>query len=87
MDGHVAPPNTNLWEEGRAEFISNLQAAGFKQKDIDEFLSERSSFQDARSSCETLKSETEKKYGSLEVAGKKMPTKWIGIVMTSFVMV
>ena len=81
MDGHVAAPKTNLWEEGRAEFVSNLQASGYKQKDIDEFLQDRASFQDARSGCESLKADTEKKYGSLEVARKKMPTKWIGLVM------
>ena len=72
---------TNLWEEGRVQFEQQLRDNGIKQKDIDDFLKERSSFEEAKSSCQSLKGDTEKKYGSLEVAGTKVSTKWIGIVM------
>lgn len=73
----------NLWQEGRDQFEHELRERGVKEADIKAFLAEKATFQEAEKSCESIKNDADRKYGSLEIASQKVPTKWIAVVMSN----
>jgi hypothetical protein len=73
----------SLWLEGRDQFEQDLRERGVKEADIKAFLAEKATFQKAQKSCEAIKQDADKKHGSIKVAGQKVPTKWIGAVMSN----
>jgi hypothetical protein len=56
----------------------------------DGFLKDKASPEDTKRSCLSLQTDTGKKYGQLEVAGQKVPGKWVQMIMDNisrFVMI
>jgi hypothetical protein len=74
---------TDLWQEGRDQFEQDLRDRGAKEADIKLFLAEKATIQDAENSCQAIKQDADKKYGNIVIANQKVPTKWIGAVMSN----
>jgi hypothetical protein len=72
---------TTLWDEGLGAFLADLRNRGVDKNTIDQFLKDKTTSEDARQSCQSLQSDTNKKYGQVEVAGRQIPTKWIACIM------
>ncbi|KAF2099813.1 ankyrin [Rhizodiscina lignyota] len=72
-----------LWEEGRNTFVAELKGRGYDELFIQEFLKDQASYEDVRDSCQMLQSESRRKYGEIEVAGKTVPTSFIANIMSN----
>ncbi|KAL8820486.1 MAG: hypothetical protein Q9191_007508 [Dirinaria sp. TL-2023a] len=71
----------SLWEEARGQFVRQLQAQNVDRQTIDQFLQDKASSEDAKRSALALQTESDRKYGQVEVAGKTIPKKWIAQIM------
>ena len=81
---------SSLWDEGLSQFLAQLRDSGADNATIDGFLKDKASPEDTKRSCLSLQTDTGKKYGQLEVAGQKVPGKWVQMIMDNinrFVMI
>ena len=71
----------SLWDEGLGQFLDDLRGRGVDKATIEQFLKDKASAEDAKRSCQSLQGDAGKKYGQMEVAGQKIPGKWINLIM------
>lgn len=77
----AASPSATLWDEGLNTFLEDLRSRGTPKNVIDGFLADKATAEETRRSAQSLQADTGKKYGGVEVAGKKVPGKWIAAIM------
>ncbi|KAH6690215.1 hypothetical protein BKA61DRAFT_286666 [Leptodontidium sp. MPI-SDFR-AT-0119] len=71
----------SLWDEGLTTFLSDLRSRGIPETIIQSFLADKATPEETRKSAQALQSDSGKKYGAVEVAGKTIPGKWIAAIM------
>jgi hypothetical protein len=84
----AGPPTLSLYEEGLQIFRSDFKKSHPDSKyesQLHEYLKARNSADDARRSCQSLSTETEKKYsGVIKVGDTEILTKkWISRIMSN----
>lgn len=71
----------SLWEEARDQFVRQLQDQNVDRQTIVQFLQDKASSEDAKRSALALQTESDRKYGQIEVAGKTISKKWVARIM------
>ncbi|KAL8688974.1 MAG: hypothetical protein Q9218_005244 [Villophora microphyllina] len=71
----------SLWEEARDQFVLQLRNQSVDGKTIDQFLQDKTTPEDTKRSARALQTDSDWKYGQVEVSGKAIPAKWIARIM------
>jgi hypothetical protein len=71
----------SLWEEARDQFLQDIRNKGVDSQLLDQFLRDKATSDDVLRSCTSLQTESDRKYGQVEVAGKSIPKIWISRIM------
>ena len=71
----------SLWEEACHTFEEQLRKQSEDPSTIDRFLQDQASLDDARKSVESLRNDSDRKYGVNESRGKSVSGKWIRRIM------